>query len=72
MSRCQSASNIVCCSASSRLQRLMQVVERRAAAARAADLVPGFVREPLHVVGQVAGQLHDGGAQAGLGRMPDS
>ena len=48
-------------------QRLMQVVERRAAAARGAHIVPGLVSEPLHVVGKVARQLHDRDAQSGLG-----
>ena len=35
---------------------------------RGAHLVPGLVRQPLDVVGQVAGELDDGRAQAGLGR----
>ena len=41
------------------LERLMQIVERRAAPPARAHLVPGFVRQPLHVVRQVARQLDD-------------
>ena len=38
-----------------------------AAAARGRDEIPGFVREPLDVVRQVAGQIDDGGAEAFFG-----
>ena len=47
-------------------QRRVQVVERRPSSARRAHVVPGFVREPLHVVGQVAGEIDDRGAEARL------
>src|ERR1700680_2399882 len=46
----------------------MQIVERRAASAGGAELIPGFVRETLDVVRQVAGELDDRRPKAGLGR----
>src|SRR5262245_30926479 len=49
------------------LQGGVEILERRLAPAARADLVPGLVRQPLHVVGQVAGELDDGGAEAVLG-----
>ena len=58
---------MVSCSASSRPSvacRLSSVARR---AARRAHIVPGLVREALHVVRKVAGQLDDGGAEAGFG-----
>ncbi len=48
-------------------QRLMEIVERRAAASSRPHVVPGFVRQPLDVVGEIAGQLDDRGAEPGLG-----
>jgi hypothetical protein len=46
------------------LQRLMQIVEGHAPPGAAADFVPGFVRETLHVVGQIAGEIDDRHAQS--------
>ena len=67
VSRCQRASNIIRCSARSQLERLMEVVERRAAAGRAPHFVPRLVREPLHVVhGRLPGELDDGRAEPRL------
>ncbi len=45
-------------------QRRVQIVERGAPAPGRAHLVPGFVRQALDVVGEVAGQVDDGRAQA--------
>ena len=39
----------------------------RSSASRRLDVVPRLVRETLHVVGHVAAELDDRGAQAGLG-----
>ena len=49
----------------------MEIVERGAALAGRAQLVPGFVREALDVVRQVAGELDDRRAQPGSGAMPE-
>ena len=68
VSRCQTASKIVSCSASSRASvacRCSSVARRPPAVAH---VVPGFVREPLHVVGQVAGEVDDRRAEARLRR----
>ena len=70
VSRCHDSSNIVCCSSSSRVSvrcRSSSPAPRRAAVVH---VVPGLVRQPLHVVGHVAGQIDDGGAEAVLG--PDA
>ena len=54
-------------------QRLVQVVERRAALAGGAHFIPRLVRKPLHVVGQVAGEVDDRAHRARApARMPDS
>jgi len=44
-------------------QRLVKIVDGRAPSLVAADLVPGFVCQPLHVVRQVAGEIDDGRAE---------
>ena len=46
----------------------MEIVERGAALAGGAQLVPGFVGKALDIVRQVAGELDDCGTQPGLGR----
>ena len=51
-------------------QRRVQVVEGRPSSTGGADVVPRLVREPLHVVGQVAGEIDDRRAEAGLGANP--
>ena len=48
----------------------MEIVQRRATRPGRAHVVPGFVRQPLHVVGEVSRQVHDGRAQPGL--WPDA
>ena len=48
----------------------MQIVEPRGPAPGHPHVVPGLVREPLHVVRHVGRQLDDGRAEAGLG--PDA
>ena len=67
VSRCQTASNIVSCSASRRASVACRCSSADLPAAGGAHVVPGFVREALHVVGQVAGEIDDGRAEAGLG-----
>ena len=52
------------------LQRRVQIVEARRLPPLAAHVVPDLVREPLHVVGQVAGELDDRRAEAR--RRPDA
>src|SRR5678815_5524430 len=42
----------------------MQVVECCSSSTGVANVVPRFVREPLHVVGKVTGEIDNGGAQA--------
>ena len=44
-------------------ERLMQIIERRPPPCMAAHFVPRFVRQALHVVGQIARELHDRVAQ---------
>src|SRR5438067_1142356 len=51
-------------------QRLVQVFEGGAPAAAAAHLVPGLMGEALDIVRQIPGELHDRGAEAGLGLEP--
>ena len=63
VSRCHSASNIVVLLREQPRQRGVQVVERRALAGGGPHVVPGFVRQALDVVGQVAGQVDDRGAE---------
>src|SRR5215510_6751492 len=41
----------------------MQVVECCPSSTRVANVIPRFVREPLDVVGKVAGEVDNGGAQ---------
>ena len=41
-------------------QRRVQVLDADAPPPRRGHVVPGLVREPLHVVGQVAGEFDDG------------
>ena len=48
-------------------ERGVKVVERGPPASSVADVVPGLVREPLHVVRKVAGEIDNGRAKAGLG-----
>ena len=47
------------------LQRAVQIVEVRRPSAARAHVVPDFVRQPLDVVGEVARELDDRGAEAG-------
>ena len=51
-------------------QRGVQMIEAALRPPAAAHVVPGLVREPLNVVGQVAGELHDRRAEARFRLMP--
>ena len=60
------ASKRASCSLSSRRSVVVQLVEAHPPVPVRPHIVPGLVREALHVVGQVAGELDDGRADTRL------